>query len=65
MCFVNGLPLGLIVLKNPADQQVEVWQAFDQLQTYQAEMFDLLVSNEAITLAVKQVEVLADDWMES
>jgi hypothetical protein len=29
------------------------------------EMFDLLVSNEAITLVVKQVEVLADDWMES
>ena len=63
--FRERVPLGLVVLKNPADQQADVWQAFDQLQTYQAEIFYLLVSNEAITLVLKQVEVLADDWTES
>ena len=48
VCFVNRLPLGLIELKNPADQQADVWKAFDQLQTYQAEISDLLVFNEAL-----------------
>ena len=35
-CFVNGLPPGLIELKNPADQQADVWKISDQLQIYQA-----------------------------
>ncbi len=43
VCFGNGLLLGLIELKNPADQQADGWKAFDQLQTYQAEISDLLV----------------------
>ena len=51
MCFVNGLPLGLIELKNPADQQADVWKAFDQLQTYKAEISDLLVFNEALVVS--------------
>ena len=51
VCFVNGLPLGLIELKNPADQQADVWKAFDQLQTYQAEISDLLVFNEALVVS--------------
>lgn len=49
-CFVNGLPLGLIELKNPAGQLADVWKAFDQLQTYQAEVSDLLVFNEALVV---------------
>jgi type I restriction enzyme, R subunit len=51
VCFVNGLPLGLIELKNPADQQANVWKAFDQLQTYQAEISDLLVFNQALVVS--------------
>ena len=51
VCFVNGLPLGLIELKNPADKQADVWKAFDQLQTYQAEISDLLVFNEALVVS--------------
>jgi len=51
VCFVNGLPLGLTELKNPADQQADVWKAFDQLQTYQAEISDLLVFNEALVVS--------------
>jgi hypothetical protein len=33
VCFVNGLPRGLIELENPADQQADVWKAFSQLWT--------------------------------
>jgi type I restriction enzyme R subunit len=51
VCFVKELPLGLIELKNPADQQANVWQAFGQLQTYQAEISDLLVFNEALVVS--------------
>ncbi|HVT14969.1 MAG TPA: type I restriction endonuclease subunit R [Thermoanaerobaculia bacterium] len=36
--FVNGLPLGLIELKNAADENADVWKAFQQLQTYQSEI---------------------------
>lgn len=36
--FVNGLPLAVIELKNPADENATVWTAYKQLQTYQAEI---------------------------
>ncbi len=32
--FVNGLPLSVIELKNPADENADIWSAFNQLQTY-------------------------------
>ena len=31
--FVNGLPLAVIELKNPADEKATIWTAFQQLQT--------------------------------
>ena len=34
--FVNGLPLAVIELKNPADEDATIWSAYQQLQTYQA-----------------------------
>jgi type I restriction enzyme R subunit len=34
--FVNGLPLVVIELKNPADEEADIWKAFNQLQTYNA-----------------------------
>ena len=34
--FVNGLPLGVIELKNPADEDATIWTAWRQLQTYKA-----------------------------
>jgi type I restriction enzyme, R subunit len=36
--FVNGLPLVLIELKNAADEDATIWSAYQQLQTYQAEL---------------------------
>src|SRR5882672_7781091 len=32
--FLNGLPLGLIELKNAADEKADIWSAFRQFQTY-------------------------------
>ena len=41
--FVNGLPLGVIELKNPSDADATVWTAWQQLQTYKAELPDALL----------------------
>ena len=35
--FVNGLPLGVVELKNPADVNADVWEAYAQIQTYKAQ----------------------------
>ena len=44
--FVNGLPLGLIELKNPADEDATVRSAWQQIQTYKAELSKLFSMNE-------------------
>lgn len=36
--FVNGLPLALIELKNIADSNTDIWDAFNQIQTYKKEI---------------------------
>ncbi len=46
--FVNGLPLGLIELKNPADEKSTVWTAWGQFQTYKAELPSLFSFNAAL-----------------
>ena len=46
--FVNGLPLGLIELKNPADEKATVWTAWKQIQTYKAELSNLFGFNAAL-----------------
>ena len=46
--FVNGLPLAVIELKNAADENATVWSAFQQLQTYQAQIPALFVTNAAL-----------------
>ncbi len=48
--FVNGLPLAVIELKNPADEDATVWSAYQQLQTYQAQI-PALFSTNAVLLA--------------
>ena len=49
--FVNGLPLGLIELKNPADADATIWTAWQQLQTYQAELPGLFAMNEMLLVS--------------
>ena len=41
--FVNGLPLAIIELKNPVDEEADVWTAWQQLQTYKAELPTLVL----------------------
>jgi type I restriction enzyme R subunit len=53
--FVNGLPLAVIELKNPADENATVWSAFQQLQTYQAQIPALFTTN-AVLLASDGVQ---------
>ncbi|MDY0223180.1 MAG: type I restriction endonuclease subunit R [Desulfobacterium sp.] len=52
--FVNGLPIAVIELKNPSNEQTDVWDAFNQLQTYKEEISDLFVYNDAL--------VVSDGW---
>ena len=49
--FVNGLPLAVIELKNPADEQADVWRAFKQLQTYKEQIPSLFAFNEALLIS--------------
>ncbi|MDP3874329.1 MAG: type I restriction endonuclease subunit R [Methyloversatilis sp.] len=49
--FVNGLPLVLLELKNPADQTASIWKAWDQIQTYKAQIPDVFQYNELLLIA--------------
>jgi type I restriction enzyme R subunit len=49
--FVNGIPLTVIELKNPADESATVWKAFDQFQTYIHEIPSLFNYNEALIVS--------------
>ncbi|GAB3757288.1 type I restriction endonuclease subunit R [Ramlibacter monticola] len=43
--FVNGLPLVLFELKNPGDEDADLWAAWNQLQAYQQDIPDLFHAN--------------------
>ena len=49
--FVNGLPIGLIELKNPANEDATIWTAWQQLQTYKSELPTLFSMNEALVVS--------------
>jgi len=49
--FVNGLPLGVIELKNPADENATIWSAFRQLQTYREQIPALFDYNCALVVS--------------
>jgi len=49
--FVNGLPLAVIELKNPADESATIRRAYNQLQTYKADIPALFTYNEALVIA--------------
>jgi type I restriction enzyme R subunit len=49
--FVNGLPLVVIELKNPADENATIWTAFQQLQTYKDEIPSLFIYNEVLVVS--------------
>ena len=49
--YVNGLPLAVCELKNPADQDATIHDAFNQLQTYKAEIPSLFWANELLVVS--------------
>jgi len=49
--FVNGLPLAVLELKNPTDENATVWSAHQQLQTYQAQIPALFATNAALVVS--------------
>ena len=49
--FINGLPLVLLELKNPADVQADIWKAFDQIQTYKEQISDVFQYNEILIIS--------------
>ena len=49
--FVNGLPLAVIELKNPADEGATIWTAFQQLQTYKSEIPSLFSTNAVLVVS--------------
>ena len=49
--FINGLPLALIELKNAADENATIWSAFQQLQTYKAELPTLFAFSALLVIS--------------
>ena len=49
--FVNGLPLALLELKNPADEKADIWKAYDQIQTYKEQIPDVFQYNEMLVIS--------------
>ncbi len=49
--FINGLPIAVIELKNPAKEKTNIVDAFHQLQNYKQEIPDLFNTNELLVIA--------------
>ncbi len=49
--FVNGLPIVLLELKNPADEKADIWKAFDQIETYKEQIPDVFQYNEILVIS--------------
>lgn len=49
--FINGLPLAVLELKNPADEKATIWTAFHQIQTYKREIPSIFAFNDAIVIS--------------
>lgn len=51
LIFVNGLPIALMELKNAADENATIWTAFQQIQTYKAQLPSLFAHNELLVIS--------------
>ena len=49
--FINGIPIVVIELKNPADENATVKQAFNQLETYKNQIPSLFRTNELLIIS--------------
>jgi type I restriction enzyme R subunit len=50
--YLNGLPIVVVELKNPGDENADIWAAWNQLQTYHQDIPDLFNTNA--------IEVISD-----
>jgi type I restriction enzyme R subunit len=63
--FVNGLPLAVIELKDPADERATIRGAFNQLQTYLRDIPGLFPYNAALVISdglAARIGTLTADW---
>ncbi len=51
VCFINGIPIAVIELKNPSDEKTNIEDAFNQLQTYKDDIVDLFAYNAALIIS--------------
>lgn len=49
--FVNGLPLVVMELKNAADEEATITAAYNQIETYKAQIPSLFIYNELIVIS--------------
>jgi len=49
--FINGIPLAIMELKNPADENATIWDAYNQLQTYKEQISSLFKYNEILVIS--------------
>lgn len=49
--FVNGLPLSILELKNPGDENTTIKHAFNQFQTYKKDIPSLFTGNELLVIS--------------
>jgi type I restriction enzyme R subunit len=49
--FVNGMPLGVVELKNPGDENATLDGAFNQLQTYKSQVTSLFRTNAVLVIS--------------
>ncbi len=63
--FINGLPLAIIELKNPGDENATIRGAFNQLQTYKRDIPSLFPYNELLVISdglEARAGTLTADW---
>jgi len=63
--FINGLPLVIIELKNPADEDASCSSAFKQFLTYKAEISSLFNFNEILVISdgmEAKAGTITSDW---
>jgi type I restriction enzyme R subunit len=63
--FLNGLPLAVIELKNPTDENATIRAAFNQFQTYKQDIPSLFPYNEMLVISdglEARVGTLTSEW---
>lgn len=63
--FINGLPIAVCEMKNPADEKATAKSAFNQLQTYKQEIPSLFQFNELLVVSdglASKIGSLTANW---